>query len=440
MSEILPVSLYGIHVGDLERIDSGSVTFRVAAEAVDRYGTASPVLSMSMPLVRTRSYDASADSFFGGLLPEGEALDRLATYATTSRTDIYGLIAAAGKDVAGAVTIGRPRSGPATFTPLADSDVAERLRAAARYPLGEIGGGTSLPGYQRKITLARFDGEFFGREGDAPSTHILKPSRAVEYLTALQTEAWVLDLAHRMDLAPYESFLQDFDGLPALVIERYDREVDTGARSVTRVHQEDAAQALGLGFGLYDRFEWHDARASLRSIADLLDRDRSLFSTTPSDRERLLRYVTFNVAVGNTDAHAKNFSLLHHRDGGVGLAPLYDVSAHALAFDADQRMAQSIGGIWRQPDVRRDDLIAESGGWGVDAARAALVIDETLDALLGAIDDAAPPIAFPEHLPNYLRHQATNLLAGRAAGLRTDLPPILLERIDTPLPGDRDRP
>jgi serine/threonine protein kinase HipA of HipAB toxin-antitoxin module len=35
--------------------------------------------------------------------------------------------------------------------------------------------------------------------------------------------------------------------------------------------------------------------------------------------------------VGNTDAHAKNHSLLHHRDGTVTLAPHYDVAPRAAS-------------------------------------------------------------------------------------------------------------
>jgi serine/threonine-protein kinase HipA len=46
----------------------------------------------------------------------------------------------------------------------------------------------------------------------------------------------------------------------------------------------------------------------------------------PRDVTALLSRTTFNMAVGNADAHAKNFSLLHDADSpAVRLAPLYDV-------------------------------------------------------------------------------------------------------------------
>ena len=74
----------------------------------------------------------------------------------------------------------------------------------------------------------------------------------------------------------------------------------------------------------------------------------------------LLRRTTFNMAVGNADAHAKNFSLLHEPDSpAVSLAPLYDVlSTIALELTdstgqpmrADTHLGQRVGG---QADIRK---------------------------------------------------------------------------------------
>jgi serine/threonine protein kinase HipA of HipAB toxin-antitoxin module len=73
----------------------------------------------------------------------------------------------------------------------------------------------------------------------------------------------------------------------------------------------------------------------------------------------LLRRTTFNMAVGNADAHAKNFSVLHEPGvPAVSLAPLYDVlSTVALELTdsagqpmrADTHLGQRVGG---QADIR----------------------------------------------------------------------------------------
>jgi serine/threonine-protein kinase HipA len=74
----------------------------------------------------------------------------------------------------------------------------------------------------------------------------------------------------------------------------------------------------------------------------------------PADVTRLLRRTTFNMAVGNADAHAKNFSIPHDTENpAISLAPLYHaLSAIALELrnsavqpmQADTHLGQRVGG------------------------------------------------------------------------------------------------
>ena len=109
----------------------------------------------------------------------------------------------------------------------------------------------------------------------------------------------------------------------------------------------------------------------------------------------LLRRTTFNMAVGNADAHAKNFSVLHEPDiPAVRLAPLYDVlSTIALELTdsagqpmrADTHLGQRVGG---QADIRKvtaASLIDEAVTWGIRRRTASAVVTETLDQVLAAI-------------------------------------------------------
>ena len=57
-----------------------------------------------------------------------------------------------------------------------------------------------------------------------------------------------------------------------------------------------------------------DGGPSLRRIAALLQA-----ASTPDSLDTFLRAVTTNVLIGNGDAHAKNFSLLHHASGALTL-------------------------------------------------------------------------------------------------------------------------
>ena len=84
------------------------------------------------------------------------------------------------------------------------------------------------------------------------------------------------------------------------------------------MHQEDGCQATATPPGL--KYQEQGGPA-LRDLADVI-RDFG----DPRDVTSLLRRTTFNLAVGNADAHAKNFSILHEPGvPAVALAPLYDV-------------------------------------------------------------------------------------------------------------------
>jgi serine/threonine-protein kinase HipA len=84
------------------------------------------------------------------------------------------------------------------------------------------------------------------------------------------------------------------------------------------------------------------------------------------DALSLLDDVIFNILVANTDAHAKNYSLLLPVGAGPRLAPLYDVSTVLPWPRVAQDFAQNIAGRRRKPgDVaaRHWDAIAESAGY-----------------------------------------------------------------------------
>jgi serine/threonine-protein kinase HipA len=194
-------------------------------------------------------------------------------------------------------------------------------------PLGaapERGFRPSLAGFQRKALLGRAaDGTWQLPYGDAPSTWILKPGGPHPMAA---NEATCLRLAAGCGLAVPEAELLDLAGLPGLAVRRYDRHDPADGDLPVRVHQEDGCQATATPPGL--KYQEQGGPA-LRDLANLL---RNFGD--PRDVTSLLRRTTFNMAVGNADAHAKNFSVLHDQDSpAIRLAPLYDV----LSTIASQR-------------------------------------------------------------------------------------------------------
>lgn len=106
---------------------------------------------------------------------------------------------------------------------------------------------------------------------------------------------------------------------------------------------------------------------SLRRIAEVLRREYAA-------QRPLLELTTLNVALGNTDAHAKNISVLYHEDGQLELAPAYDISPHRHYLNAGRRSAMDVNGVQDIDEITVDDLAVEGVSWGFreDVARDAV--------------------------------------------------------------------
>ena len=196
--------------------------------------------------------------------------------------------------------------------------------------------GPSGGGFQPKIALACFDGRWYSCEGDAATTHILKPGikgRAfqslVEHVTMRACALMGVEVANTEYL----------DGLGAVCIERFDRVVRRPF-DVVRIHQEDFCQACGI---LPENKYTENGGPVAPDIAAAIDR---FIDDPDTDKKAFFLMVVANHLLGAPDGHAKNFSLLEYPDGGVRLAPMYDC-ASGLPYDGprDRRVAMGIGGV-----------------------------------------------------------------------------------------------
>jgi serine/threonine-protein kinase HipA len=390
--------LHGTPVAVLARAPEFRIRLEWRAEGIERWGLGSPALSVGLPVgAPIGPRDLRGLDFFENMLPEGPALARIAALAGVRPVDTYGILAAFGRDCAGAVILlpdgeqagAQDRSG---YTPMTPGDLRQVIGDLDAAPLGaapERGFRPSLPGFQRKALLGRAqDGTWQLPSGDAPSTWILKPD-GPHAMAA--NEATCMRLAATCALDAAQTELLDVAGLPVLAVRRYDRLESPGGALPARLHQEDGCQATATPPGM--KYE-EQGGPSLRDLAGLL---RSYGE--PADVTRLLRRTTFNMAVGNADAHAKNFSILHDTDNpAISLAPLYDaLSTIALELtdtagqpmQADTHLGQRVGG---QADIRKvtaASIVDEAVTWGIRRRTAGAVVAETLDRVLAAIQETA---------------------------------------------------
>ncbi|WP_432484638.1 HipA domain-containing protein [Kineococcus esterisolvens] len=381
----LAVWLRGEPVAELVEVRSRQLRLRYLPVAVERWGNGAVVLSASLP-VRPAPYSVgSTRPFIEGLLPEGEFRTAVERTFDVPRGDVARLLAAIGADCAGAVQVlpdgERPVDDLGGTEPLDAGGLEEALAALPQQPLG-VGHGVrlSLAGRQDKLLLARRpDGSWARPVGGAPSTHLLKPQPDT-FPGLVQLEAFGLAFARHLGADTASAEVLEVAGRPVLSVARYDRHVGADGR-VVRTHQEDFCQACGR---LPDEKHQADGGPGWRDIAAVV---RAVAADPRAELLALARALLTTVLVGNADAHARNFSLLH-TEGGSRLAPLYDVvpTLHLArtpgAAPLERRTAMSVNGRWDADGVDRGDVLAEFSSWPLPTRAVERLLDEVLERAL----------------------------------------------------------
>jgi len=343
------VVMHGREIARLSSPRAGKIKLAYAADALD----VTRGLSCCMPAIGVEYTGDRVDNWISGLLPDrGEVLTRWRARYGLKRQDAYGLLWHVGEDVAGAARFVRPdrlagAEDPVTPEPLAEAAIGERIAAlsadsAAWAP--SVGTGQfSLAGAQAKFALARTNDGWVEPAGDRPTTHIVKPAipRMVDQDL---NEHLTMRLAAAVGLPVAPTEVVEFAGARALVVTRFDR-YQTPDGSWRRVHQEDSVQALGLSPLL--KYEQHNG-PGVREIVDLL-RQNVTDGHAAADIATFIDAVAFNWLTVGTDAHARNYALLHHGPH-TRLAPLYDLNSFLpYAGERPTSLAMRVGFTERDP-------------------------------------------------------------------------------------------
>lgn len=379
MTASVPVWFDGLAVGQVDVAADGSLSFHYA----DRWLKTAGVfpLSVTMPL-RAESYPSDVISpWLANLLPEEDQLKVLTRSLGLDQADVLAVLAEIGGDTAGALSFGAATDralwayAPLThFYDTADPRLAleRHFEDLGRRPflVGEEGVRQSLAGGQKKSALAVLDETGapvlrLPQDGDvlaiplngAPSTLIVKPDNP-NLPGITENEVWCLRMAQAVGIDAAQATILQSSKRTAIAVLRYDRRVGRSGQ-LLRLHQEDFAQANGLPPGR--KYE----RGTLPGLdlKTLLETGRHV---SASDALALLDQVIFNILVANTDAHAKNYSLILPVGAAPRLAPLYDVSTVLSWPHVVKTYAQSIDGKKRNPDMvagRHWEAIARDVGY-----------------------------------------------------------------------------
>lgn len=380
-------------VGMLARAERGRCRFQYDPAWLEDART--PSLCIALPKGPDLFPVWQSMAFFDGLLPEGAIRSAVARQVGVSESNTYGLLEGIGGDVAGAIQMlpegqadpGQPAQGRAV--PLGDEELLRLIDDLPFRPMlvGEKGLRLSLAGAQVKAAVVMAGGRVAKPCPGQPTTHILKPA-VNRFAGLVENESFCMKLAQAVGLrvAAVEARVLRAGGREPrkfLLVDRYDRAREAGR--VVRLHQEDFCQSLGLPVG---RKYQAEGGPGLKECFDLVDAHAS---EPALDRIQLLDAAIFNVMVGNSDAHGKNFSFVHGMigQGGLRLAPLYDlVSTVPYAGEIDQRFAMKIGKARTLEEItpREWERMIEHAGV------AKPYLKKRVSALAAAVEAAAHPV------------------------------------------------
>jgi serine/threonine-protein kinase HipA len=374
-------------------------------------------LSLSMPL-RTREHgDRAIRAYLWGLLPDNpDVLEWWARRYSVSRYRIVDLLAHVGEDCAGAVQLAPPDRaaeliGSATvgdersLVDWLDEDALEaRLRDLRQNPAaGRAANDTgqfSLAGAQPKTALYQSrSGRWGVPRGRMPTNRILKPpTLGLDDLA--YNEHFCLILARQLGMPAAVSQVQHFGKEVAIVLERYDRAEIEGA--LLRIHQEDLCQASGIP---PTRKYEVEGGPTIPQIYELLRES----STNPDeDCRRFFDAIALNWLIAATDAHGKNYSVLHAADAQMRLAPLYDIITilpyPQLNYETS-RLAMSVGGERQISKIGADHWVRLSKSLGLNSE---FVVHRVRE--LGArIPEAVAALNAHVHPDDYMRALVSRL-------------------------------
>jgi serine/threonine-protein kinase HipA len=407
---MLDVYLDASLTGHLRQNDGGDMSFQYA-----RSWLSNPdgiPLSHSLPLRAEPFRRKECRGFFGGILPEQAQREMIARNLGISARNDYAMLERIGGECAGAVTfLPQGEAMPEQehgYRELSDDELTAILKELPRRPLlaGEKGIRLSLAGAQDKLAVCIQGSTISLPLGGAPSTHILKPN--VEHFAGVVfDEAFCMQLAMAAGLPTAAVQIRSVRGLDFLLVERYDRRHTES--TVTRLHQEDFCQALGI---VSEQKYQKEGGPSLKQCFALL---REVSSAPVIDLARLLDAVIFNYLAGNNDAHGKNFSFLYYgggEDRQTRLAPLYDVVSTVHYPELSPDMAMRIGGEYSSEKVTLKDFeqLATEAGLGKPLVRARLL--EMTERVMAALPNVPAPNPVSEQIRNLIRHRCETA-AGR---------------------------
>ena len=267
--------------------------------------------------------------------------------------------------------------------------------------------GYTVPGVQKKLSL-----HLTGEGNDTfprltlvnyPTGYILKPQTA-EYPHLPEAEYLVMQMAKLSGIRTVPFALVRMRGQYAYLTKRIDRQFAGDGSAPKMLAMEDFCQLDG-------RLTQDKYLGSYERCGKII---MKYSSRTGLDLSELFLRVVFSLAVGNSDMHLKNFSLIETEEGSgtYVLSDAYDLLPTNLILPTDtEQMALTLNG--KKKNIRKKDLLALAESCGISSATALKLIRS-----ITARQDNYLALCQESYLPDDMKVGLANLICQRIAAMQ----------------------
>ena len=302
----------------------------------------------------------SIKKFLQNLIPEGKGLEDITAFAHISKNNIFAIVKAIGYDTSGALMFGDGLKKDAfIFREIKDDELADRIEKIEEKSIviWDKKERLSLAGVQEKLPVIIKDGKIGLGDGKLCSTHILK-FQTKKHSNIVLNEYFCMRLAKKIGLNVADVELRYFGKYPTLLVKRFDR-VYKENEGVERIHVIDGCQALDMS----SSYKYERNFGSGRDVKDIREgvSFSKLFASAKQCRVpakakmQMLQWAIFNLIIGNSDAHGKNFSFFIREDG-MEPTPFYDLLSIIIHKEVEHDMAMAYGDEFNPNEIQEFQL------------------------------------------------------------------------------------
>lgn len=328
--------------------------------------------------------------FLQNLIPEGKGLEDITQFTHISKNNTFAIIRAIGYETSGALMFGEDNNlKNRLFRSISDEEMANRISQIEDISIviWDKKERLSLAGVQEKLPVVIIDGVIGLGEGSLSSTHIMK-FQTKKHANIVVNELLCMKLAKKIGLNVAEVELRRFKNYPVLMVKRFDRVFKHD--KVERLHVIDGCQMLDLP----SAYKYERNFGSSRDVKDIrggasfskLFKSADICEVPAKAKLEMLNWAMFNLIIGNSDAHGKNFSFFVDEDG-LRVTPFYDMLCILAHDNVEHELAMAFGDEFNPNEVMAYQFREFADDIGINFKLVAQILEKLSKLIIEALDE-----------------------------------------------------